>query len=61
MDVNGWRVEDAGLELEEQPIEYRNGMESYAPQSSMPGLPKYSNIAMKYNAQQQIDWRERSR
>ncbi len=36
-----------GLELETQPIEYRDGADSEYNKTKQPGLPKYSDITMK--------------
>lgn len=39
--------EVAGLEIEEQPIEYREGIGSDYNKTKQPGIPKYTNITMK--------------
>ena len=39
--------EVSGLEMEEQPIEYRDGLSSTYNKTKQPGLTKYTNITMK--------------
>ena len=42
--------EAAGLKLEEQPIEYRDGLSPEYHSTKQPGIPKYGNITMKRGA-----------
>lgn len=45
----------ADLEIEEQPIEYRDGMSAEYNKTKQPGLTKYANITMK--RPKNFDWK----
>jgi hypothetical protein len=47
--------EVAGLELEEQPIEYRDGASKQYNKTKQPGIPKFTNIVMRRPTN--FDWK----